>query len=308
MDKRIFAPVIIPTLCRFNHFKRCIESLVRCTHAKNTDLYIALDYPSKDSHFEGYNKINSYIDKIYDFKNVIIYRRQNNYGAMENYKKTVDEVLKQHDYFILSEDDNEFSVNYLDYINKGLELFKENKEILAICGYNYPIEMPSSYKLNHYYMNEFVAWGYATWKDRYQDIRDSRDDKYIKKALKRNIFKLRKSFILAVYFSLRQNYVTDDTLFTLKLYDEKLFCVFPRKSMIKNWGHDGTGVNSKTVTKKSQLFLNQNIDSDSQFDYDNSLPRGVNKDIRIILDEYYSSGFPAIKQLFSFIYHQIKGI
>ena len=34
-----FAPVLIPTLCRYDHLKRCIESLSACTHAEKTDLY-----------------------------------------------------------------------------------------------------------------------------------------------------------------------------------------------------------------------------------------------------------------------------
>lgn len=40
-----FAPVIIPTLCRYEHFKECLESLSRCTWAEKTEVYIGLDYP-----------------------------------------------------------------------------------------------------------------------------------------------------------------------------------------------------------------------------------------------------------------------
>ena len=55
MDKITFAPVIIPTLCRFEHFNRCIESLSKCTWAEYTEVYIGLDYPAKESHWGGYN-------------------------------------------------------------------------------------------------------------------------------------------------------------------------------------------------------------------------------------------------------------
>ena len=40
------APVIIPTLCRYDHFKRLMESLNKCTWADKTDVYIGLDYPA----------------------------------------------------------------------------------------------------------------------------------------------------------------------------------------------------------------------------------------------------------------------
>lgn len=40
-----YAPVIIPTLNRYVHLKRCVDSLAKCTHAPDTELIIGLDYP-----------------------------------------------------------------------------------------------------------------------------------------------------------------------------------------------------------------------------------------------------------------------
>ena len=57
-----FAPVLIPTLNRFNHFKSCLDSLRKCTYSDQTDLFIALDYPLKENHFEGYYKILNYLN------------------------------------------------------------------------------------------------------------------------------------------------------------------------------------------------------------------------------------------------------
>ena len=51
-----YAPVMIPTLCRYEHLKRCIESLQMNSWAKYTDLYIGLDYPAKESHIDGYGR------------------------------------------------------------------------------------------------------------------------------------------------------------------------------------------------------------------------------------------------------------
>ena len=45
MEDRNYAPVIIPTLSRFEHFKRCWESLENCTGADKTEVFVALDYP-----------------------------------------------------------------------------------------------------------------------------------------------------------------------------------------------------------------------------------------------------------------------
>jgi len=58
-----YAPVVIPTLNRHTHFKCCVESLATCTNADRTDLFIFLDYPLKDVHWEGYELIKAYTAK-----------------------------------------------------------------------------------------------------------------------------------------------------------------------------------------------------------------------------------------------------
>ena len=58
-----YAPIIIPTLCRVDTFIPCIDSLSRCVAADKTDVYVALDYPLKESHWDGYIKILNYIEQ-----------------------------------------------------------------------------------------------------------------------------------------------------------------------------------------------------------------------------------------------------
>ena len=52
-----YAPILIPTLCRADKFRKCIESLKKNKWAKYTAVYIALDYPLNDTHWCGYNEI-----------------------------------------------------------------------------------------------------------------------------------------------------------------------------------------------------------------------------------------------------------
>ena len=40
MDSAIYAPVVIPTLNRFEHLRNCIESLKRCSGADQTEVII----------------------------------------------------------------------------------------------------------------------------------------------------------------------------------------------------------------------------------------------------------------------------
>ena len=108
---RQFSPVLIPTLNRYTHFKKCIISLSKCKHADKTDLIISLDFPLKDIHWEGYNKIKEFLPKIRGFKSVYIIERKINFGPINNYFESRKEVLNSYDKIIFSEDDNTFSPN-----------------------------------------------------------------------------------------------------------------------------------------------------------------------------------------------------
>lgn len=114
------APVLICTLNRYVHFKRCVESLASCTHASETDLFIGFDYPAKSEHWEGYKLIKEYLPRIFGFKSVNITEQITNVGRDENWFSMQRLVLDQYDRIIISEDDNEFSSNFLDFVNKGL--------------------------------------------------------------------------------------------------------------------------------------------------------------------------------------------
>ena len=103
MEISQFAPVLIPTLNRYDHFRRCVESLSKCTHADKTDLHIALDYPANDSHWDGYNKIKEYLNEVSGFKSVNIIQRDQNYGSIQNIKDAREQVFQRYDRIILSE-------------------------------------------------------------------------------------------------------------------------------------------------------------------------------------------------------------
>ena len=99
-DRKVFAPVIIPTLCRYEHFKQCIESLSKCTLANQTEVYVGLDYPAKDEHWDGYKKIKSYLASVGNigFKNLTVIERGRNYGlgAAGNFQMLINCILSKY--------------------------------------------------------------------------------------------------------------------------------------------------------------------------------------------------------------------
>ena len=56
-----YAPIIIPTLNRIEHLKRCITSLQKNPWAKYTPLIVSVDYPPNERYVEGYKKVCKYL-------------------------------------------------------------------------------------------------------------------------------------------------------------------------------------------------------------------------------------------------------
>lgn len=240
-----YYPLFIPTLCRYKHLKRCIESLSNCYRADEIDCYIALDYPLKESHKEGYNQICNYLENAnLSFHKTVIVKREKNYGAIRNYSEMKNYIQRNYDEYIFSEDDNEFSPAFLDYIISGLEIYKDNPSVIAISGFS----LPSYHKYvkdSTFFMHGFNAWGYATWNRKEQELLNH-GDSYYQNILSSPslLFKLFvKSPIsvgaLAEMYLKKQSWT--DYKWSIYAMMENKLQLRPAVSLVRNWGFDGSG-------------------------------------------------------------------
>ena len=66
LENRICAPIIIPTLNRHEHLKKCIESLQKNKLAKQTELFISVDFPPNEKYKVGYEKVVEYLQNDHE--------------------------------------------------------------------------------------------------------------------------------------------------------------------------------------------------------------------------------------------------
>lgn len=278
MEVTEYAPVIIPTLCRYDHFKDCIESLMECTGSEYTDVYVGLDYPLKKSHEEGWRKIDEYLlnlEQNNPFNRLVVIRRERNYGFGDNgnFRSLVRFVFEKYDRLIATEDDNIFSKAFLDFINKGLEKFKDDHSVLSINGYRHFYDV--KFGDNNYYMQnvDFSAWGYGIWKDRYEVFMNNNTNKYWrKKAMSlKNWWKVYtcglNRLIWFVHEQVKPPTSTDYT-FSIYMPVNNMNVVMPKVSMVRNRGWDGTGEHCPgTDAEMSSLHVNQELYHKPEFTY-----------------------------------------
>ena len=165
--------IVLPTLCRNKHLEKCLDSLRKNPWAKYVDLYIGLDYPANDAHWPGYRKVLKLMERDYSmFRSFHLCKRTTNYGVAKNMDALYREIIKDHEQFIYMEDDTEFSENYLEYMLKALDYFRDDPDVISVSGYSYPIRLSMEKNCSIITQNAiFSMWGAGFWKDKYGKFR-----------------------------------------------------------------------------------------------------------------------------------------
>ncbi len=293
-----YAPVIIPTLCRYNHFRACLESLMKCTHADKTDVFIGLDYPLKQSHWEGYEKIRTYIESIKDchpFKKLVVVEREKNYGFGKNgnARLLIEYVLTQYDRYIFTEDDNILSPGFLDYINKGLTIYENDESIMGIIGYrsyyDYKFDTNTFFKQNV----DYLAWGYGIWRDRRVELTDLTSGWFRKQLSIRKLIDFRKTngnyrCLSWLQFAFSKGIPVCDDMMSVYIGLTGKNVIMPRITLVKNIGIDGSGVHFNKITPDLQKnFDNQSIYDQPIFDYVGTGDEYYNENRKITVESSY---------------------
>lgn len=285
MDKEmIYAPMIIPTLCRYNHFRRLIESLKKNSWAKYTEIYVGLDYPAKDEHWKGYKQICEYLSGDFsEFKSFYVNKREENYGVSNNTRALIYEIEKKHDTYIYSDDDLEYSPNFLEYMDKALIEFRDRDDIIAVTGYSYPLNWKLAQKDNAFLCNFICpSWGTGFWVKKIKRIRKKLENGILRDSVyryinNRNIKNLTDRRLMDYYFGVLDEhntllYCASDVALSIFLGVENKYIIMPRVSKCRNHGFDGTGIYCQNVSSEKNhnksrgyLFHRQEIDTNKTF-------------------------------------------
>lgn len=294
MEITTYCPVVIATLNRFEHFKRCIESLQKCENVDKTEIYISVDCPSKRIHEEGYKKILNYLmrNPLIGFKKVHIYYQKKNLGVVNNYKFLVEKLTDNFEWYIFLEDDNEFSVGFLNFINTTIEKFKNDSCFYGVCGYS----RLNNFSEQHWYKSVELTYGIAQSVYLCKECVKEINEIYNRTLSIKELFKIYKgcsSYVENYANYLIHNnsvyYAPDGTIrhidYTVGLWLalRGKYVIQPVIAYVRNYGCDGSGENSeysieihnKEMSKK--LYNNNDFICEKKYelslDYINGLSR-----------------------------------
>ena len=284
--------IIVPTLCRHKHLEKCLDSLMKNPWAQYVDLYIGLDYPAKESHWPGYREILKLMERDYSmFRSFHLCKRATNYGCTKNIDALFREVSREHDQFIYMEDDIEVSDNYLEYMLKALDYFRDDPDVISVSGYAYPVHIQTENDCSIITQNATCStWGIGFWKNKFRILsKEIEQDLCLIRGFSYNIRHCQFSrYRRTDYINCVAGVDPDDEdvrklcpIFA-KLTDIAMgvymqvngkYQAMPVVSKVRNNGFDGTGVYCKTVkparsgsvTSDTYDYSNQPLDQRRDF-------------------------------------------
>ena len=277
----IYAPVVIPTLNRKVHLKRCLDSLAANTGAEHTEVYISVDFPPAPKYEEGYRQLKAYLEQadFSCFKEVHLNYQDKNLGAGGNSYFLWELMSAKYDRYIFTEDDNEFSPNFLEYINKGLEIFETDDRVIGICAAKDAQWVTGD--SNVLFAKLFPAYGYGTWVEKEKRLTEECHSVLLPsrvygpgkmlKLMRRNLclFNIYLSGILCredgLFWSKPGKLNICDSVRSLTMHLTDKVCVVPVVAKSRTWGNDGSGVNMPASDADPEKVFP--IDRETGFDY-----------------------------------------
>lgn len=260
---REVAPVIIPTLNRKSHLERCLDSLGKNGWAKYTDVYISVDFPPDEKYLSGYEEVRRFLENYNGlcFRSMKVLYQEKNLGPSDNTKFLKEFIRGRYKFYIFSEDDNEFSVNFLEYMNKCFEVMENSRNIIAVCGAK-DAEWAGDGEIIAGKL--FAAYGVGlnlfTEEMLMKDVENILLDKGTMRILNlRHLFMRNRCLYImyikeilcrndGLFWKNEKELNWCDTVLSIYMHLTDKVCIVPGISKARTWGNDGTGVNMAAST------------------------------------------------------------
>ncbi|WP_198683889.1 glycosyltransferase [Aliidiomarina celeris] len=263
-----FAPILLFTYNRLETTQQCIDSLLACDGASETDIVIFSDGPKNEQDAIKVAEVRKYLKELVGFRNVDIHFSEENKGLAGSIIQGVTSIFTKKEMAIVVEDDLLVSNDFLIFMNKALEFYKRDLNILSICGYS-----PNLRKLNPsddvYFGKRSSSWGWATWVDRWREIDWTAPN--AKKHLEDKVWRKKFAKVGSDMPRMLQNQLDGKInswaiRFCYHQFNRNLASVFPVKSKVCNVGFNNDATHTKTPLGKAfNCALERNYDFNYTF-------------------------------------------
>lgn len=240
------APVILFVYNRPDHTIRTLSALEQNKLAEQTTLYIYSDAAKNEKSVQAVTEVRKIINQSWNFKEVIIVERAENWGLAANVIDGVTKVVNAHGKIIVLEDDLETAVFALDYFNQALERYKDQDQVMEISGYGYPLKdlnkLPETF-----FFRVANSWGWATWDRAWQHFNPNIDElvsDFTAEQIHQFSIEGKENFWKQVQEFKAGKINSWAIRWYASVFKKNGLVLYPRNSMTQNIGNDGSGTHT----------------------------------------------------------------
>jgi hypothetical protein len=254
------APIALFVYNRPGHTRQTIEALQRNTIASNSDLVIFSDAPRNSAAVPAVEAVRDYVSRVDGFRSVTVDRRAGNFGLANSIIDGVTRLSEQYGRVIVLEDDLVTSPHFIEYMNAALDRYDSDDRVMQIAGHMFPVSLELDD--DALFLPFISSWGWATWQRawRHFDRLAGGYERLRGDAVLRREFDLGGRYR---YFRMLQAQQLGRTeswaiRWYLSVFLRQGLALYPRRTLVKNLGFDGSGVNCN-VSKIAQEELRESF-------------------------------------------------
>ncbi|MCM1103019.1 MAG: glycosyltransferase [Clostridium sp.] len=255
----MLSPVVVFAYNRSHHLRNTLDALNRNELAEDTELFVFVDGAKNEQEREKVNDVQNILDEFgrkSRFRRIEVTTSDINKGLANSVISGVTRILENYESVIVVEDDIVTAPDFLRYMNDCLTFYRTDTRVGAISAYTPDFKMPSAYRHDLFLSKRGNSWGWATWREIWQntdwDVSDFTafcNDRRRKRKFARTQFRA----VEMLYEQMQGKIDSWAIRWDYSFFVRGLYTVYPVKTKIINIGCDGSGthgVNEKPKNMK----------------------------------------------------------
>tara|TARA_A100001011_G_C14322541_1_gene851634 strand:+ start:19993 stop:20880 length:888 start_codon:yes stop_codon:yes gene_type:complete len=256
-----YPPIVIFAYNRPKKLKNLMLSLEENREFKDFNVHFFVDKFKDDSDKKKNDEVLKIIKEKWKCNSKEININDENLGLKNNILNGINTIFNNHDSAIFLEDDLVVSKSFLDYMIKSLKIYKNEKKIMHISGYNFKTFIGK--KTRSYFSRNMNCWGWATWKKTWENNNNFQENiiSSLKKKDRRlfNIYGFEKDYESQLIRNQKGEISTWAIYWYQFIFIQNGLCLQPIKSLVNNTGADGSGVHNSQPKIYSVKLNDSNI-------------------------------------------------
>lgn len=236
------APIAFFAFKRPDHTRRALESLAQNEGADKSELFIFCDGARRADEQISVEQVREVVRSKQWCGKVHVIEQKENMGLARATISGITEICNQHDRVIVLEDDSFLCPHFLNYMNDALEKYQAEPRVMHISGYMWPLqsELPETF-----FLRLSATWGWATWQRAWQHFDPNEEALLARIQLNKfgQEFSLNgaKPYLELLEKQARGEIDSWSIRWYASIFLNKGLSLYPKQSLVKNIGHDGTG-------------------------------------------------------------------